>query len=1185
MSLIRVLGVKIARLNRQASRKTLTALAALAVVASPLVGVASPASAVVDCATVFAGGTGTSADPWRVSNAIQLSALRDCGTVNKYFLQTQDISLSTMNPWTPIPSFSGNFDGAHMQISALTINLPAVQYVGLFSKLTTTSRIQSVHLQATVNGNYYAAGLAGENRGVISTSYVSASVTSASQSTAGLVGYNYGTIESSSAYVTISSAAMAGGLVGYNEGIIRNSYTQGTINAGDGGGLVGGQDGNWRSGFPNAIVGNSYSKVTVTSSVGGYGGGVLFRRMSKTTLEGSLFFQPGSGSLVASRFMGWDWVTPFVVPPEVFSKTAIEMKSFSTFGPAEGNWAIVDGWAEYNGTTQIWGICSGYNSGYPYLLWQNPTGSGCPKPGPPSGASATVGGTSATLTWTAPSFTGTSAITGYTVTSSVGSKTCSAASTARTCTVTGLTTGQSYTFTVTATNTSGTSGVSNAVTVTPMEIPVEVIDGVPTALASNASATLSWSNKASANVTGYLVTASPGGATCIAATSVVSNPSCTVNGLTNGTAYTFTVKTTNAAGSSLTASAASLPVTARTVPAAPAAPSVTPGSTQAVVAWTETLNDGGDSVTEYQVTSIPGSFTCTTSLLTCAVTGLTNGTAYTFTVAAKNQAGYSLDSAASTSATPRTNPGAPTAVLASGGNAFATVSWTAPVSDGGSAITNYVVSASPGAGTCTAVAPAVTCSVSGLTNGQAYTFTVVAHNAAGDSVSSSASTPVTPLTKPSSPMSVGAGYGNTTAQVTWLPSFSDGGSAVVSYTATSSPEGKTCTATAPSVSCEITGLTNGTAYIFTVTARSGAYATVGDSDPSSTTAAVTPRTNPGAPTTVLVTSGNAHAVVTWSAPVSIGGATISEYQVRAYDSADVSRGVCTVNMPAALSCDVTGLTNGTAYTFAVFAYNSEGYGPRSTRSSAATPLSSPGAPTSVLGVAGDAGVALAWTAPTVTGGTPVVTYTATASPGGASCTVLAPITTCDISGLTNGTNYTFTVAATNIIGTGSSSVSTGLMKPLSPAATSTTFEIVIDVVVGDPVAGGSAEFSSTGLEPSSPWTLVVHSTPRLLSSGIAGSAGTILGNATIPTGLEAGWHALTLAGRDYLGREASSTTWFEINAAGELIDSSRSDPTIDSAAAAKLANTGAATREIAALACALLAAGFFLVRRRKAGKS
>jgi len=92
-----------------------------------------------------------------------------------------------------------------------------------------------------------------------------------------------------------------------------------------------------------------------------------------------------------------------------------------------------------------------------------------------------------------------------------------------------------------------------------------------------------------------------------------------------------------------------------------------------------------------------------------------------------------------------TAPGAPTAVTASAGDAQATVSWTAPASNGGSAITSYTAISTPGSKTCTWTTGPLSCTVTGLTNGTPYTFTVKAHNAIGDGPASSASAAVTPV--------------------------------------------------------------------------------------------------------------------------------------------------------------------------------------------------------------------------------------------------------------------------------------------------------------------------------------------------------------------------------------------------------------------------------------------------------
>ncbi|MGI9196376.1 MAG: fibronectin type III domain-containing protein [Candidatus Nanopelagicales bacterium] len=91
-------------------------------------------------------------------------------------------------------------------------------------------------------------------------------------------------------------------------------------------------------------------------------------------------------------------------------------------------------------------------------------------------------------------------------------------------------------------------------------------------------------------------------------------------------------------------------------------------------------------------------------------------------------------------------PGAPLDVTAVAGDASASVAWAAPTSPGSSPITSYRVTASPGGQTCASAE--LTCSVTGLTNGSRYTFTVQAENAEGYGPMSAPSNPVTPSATP-----------------------------------------------------------------------------------------------------------------------------------------------------------------------------------------------------------------------------------------------------------------------------------------------------------------------------------------------------------------------------------------------------------------------------------------------------
>jgi hypothetical protein len=276
---------------------------------------------------------------------------------------------------------------------------------------------------------------------------------------------------------------------------------------------------------------------------------------------------------------------------------------------------------------------------------------------------------------------------------------------------------------------------------------------------------------------------------------------------------------------------------------------------------------------------------------------------------------------------PATAPGAPTIGTATPGNDQATVSFTPPASDGGSPITGYTVTSNPAGGVdANAGTTSTTHTVTKLTNGTSYTFTVTATNEIGTSLPSGPSNAVTPGIVPGAPTKVTATAGNGQATVSFkLPASA--WNPITGCTVTSKPGGITAYGVGSPIT--VKDLTNGTAYTFTVTAENA----IGTGPASKPSNKVTPIGVPGSPTGVTAKAGNADATVSFKAPASNGGSPITSYIVIPYIGAAAGKTTSGAHSPIT----VKGLTNGTAYTFTVTAKNKIGTGPASSASIPVTP--------------------------------------------------------------------------------------------------------------------------------------------------------------------------------------------------------------------------------------------------------
>jgi fibronectin type 3 domain-containing protein len=342
------------------------------------------------------------------------------------------------------------------------------------------------------------------------------------------------------------------------------------------------------------------------------------------------------------------------------------------------------------------------------------------------------------------------------------------------------------------------------------------------------------------------------------------------------------------------------------------------------------------------------------------VTGLAPGVRYFFAVSAQTST-VETEWSNMLNAIPYTVPSAPALNSATAGTGNVTLVWTAPSSNGGSAITGYRVyygtSATPATLFGTFGASMNTVVVTSLTPGTLYYFGVKAVNAAGDSALSNVLS-ATPLGVPSAPTLINATAGMGTVMVTWEAPSSTGSSPITGYQVyfgLSSPDTAFGGVVGPSVrQLTVTELTPGTLYYFGVRAINS----VGASDMSNVRSA-TPYSLPSAPELITAVAGSDWVSLTWTAPSSNGSGPLTGYLVYYGIASPPTTQFGTMLSPTTMSINVTGLTTGTLYYFGVKAVNGYGNGPLSNVLNA-TPVTVPPAPNGLTYTATSTQISLSW---------------------------------------------------------------------------------------------------------------------------------------------------------------------------------------------------------------------------------
>ena len=362
----------------------------------------------------FAGGNGTTEDPYQIADWYNLDNVRNY--LSSHFIVINDLDSNSIGytelasasahegkGWQPIGTiavnntFVGSFDGQGYEICDLFIDRPDESEVGLFGVVEELGVIENVGVvNGNVSGNNSAGGLVGKNEGTVSNSYSTGNVTG-NLNVGGLVGYNFnvGTVTDSYATGSVTGEDNVGGLVGWNRKTMSNSYATGSVTGQNNvGGLVGKNSDTASNsyatgsvtGYDNVgglvgkndktgTVSNSYSTGNVTGElhVGGLVGDnakIVSNSYSTGYVTGNLhvggLVGNGNPAEVSNSF--WDTETSGQATSDGGTdKTTAEMMNIATFTGVAWNITAVDPGETDPACT--WNIVDTVT--YPFLSWES----------------------------------------------------------------------------------------------------------------------------------------------------------------------------------------------------------------------------------------------------------------------------------------------------------------------------------------------------------------------------------------------------------------------------------------------------------------------------------------------------------------------------------------------------------------------------------------------------------------------------------------------------------------------------------------------------------------------------------------------------------------------------------------------------------------------------------------------